>query len=227
MSGRRAILIADAIALAFALVWWGQDLVRAARAHHAPVSAMRSLPNVPFAIAALVVCILAAVAALWGLVRARDASFKGYRLLPIAAIVMLFADIFLVPTDRVPIASPEQLALSLQLFAQSAQQKIEGGRVPTSEALLSSLASALGSPPYLVDGVPATAYRVQLRRGCLGPLQEAPGAEVGTLLYCVAPDEKRAWVSAVALPAESEFGRPAVFSRAGVVQFVEIVPEEP
>ena len=224
MKNRRAILVADAITLLFALFWWGGDLVRVTRARHAPVSAMRELPNAPFAIAALAICGLAALVAIAGLARGRDAAFKGFRLLPIGAVVMLFADLFVVPTDRVPVPSAQQLSIAMQLFAHQASQRIDAGRVPTDEALLSSLASSLGTPPYLLRGRPAPGYRVQVRLGCSGPLHEAPGAEVGTLLYCVSPDEKKAWVSAVGLPAERDFGAPAVFSRAGVVQWVEVGP---
>lgn len=221
------IQIVDLAALGLALFWWGGDAVRAIRAQHAWVSALAQPPDLAFASVALLLVLGAAAWAAVGLAQRKGSDFKGYRALPICAVVLLFVDVLVLPSSALPIRSSDQLALSLQLFGELASEQMHDGRAPANPALLQVLAGKLGAPPYLVHGEPLHHFQIQLREGCDGPLKTAPGAEVGTLLYCLAKDGKTAWVSAVALPAEVQFGSPAVFTRDGVVQWVQISPRGP
>jgi hypothetical protein len=221
------ILLVDLGTLALALFWWGGDAIRAVRAQHAWVSALAQPPELGFAILSLVLVLAAAGWAAVGLVQRQGRDFKGYRALPICAVVLLFVDVLVLPSSALPLRSADQLALNLQLFGELASEQMHDGMAPSDPAVLQALASKLGPPPYLVHGEPLHHFQIQIREGCDGPLKSAPGVEVGTLLYCLAKDGKTAWVSAVALPAEVQFGDPAVFSREGVVQWVQISPRGP
>ena len=132
--------------------------------------------------------------------------------------------------NQVPLRSEDVASLSLGQFQQRAQTLVRGGKVPADPEVLRPVVEELGQPPYLVRGERARAFSLQVRQNCDGPVAEAPGMAVGTLLYCVAPGKERAWVSLVGLPAGVRFGLPAVYSTEGVpygVLVQEPGPPEP
>ncbi len=215
MNAVKPTLVANAVAFVL-LVWlYGGDLADYRRAKWATVSALTELPNAPLAIAAVVLALGAAGVAVYGLLRRRGPDFKGYRLLPIAAVAVLFVDLFVLAGERLPVGSAEQLAMALRVFERRASELATPEGVPDDARALGELVKELGRPPYLVRGERAQSYRLQLRTGCQGPVSEAPGAEVGTILYCVSADRRMAWVTAMGLPAEQTFGEPRVFSVGG------------
>jgi hypothetical protein len=163
--------------------------------------------------------------ALYGLLRRRGPEFRGYRLLPIVLVSALFLDLLFAESE-VPVSSAGSASFALQHFAKEAQALSRNGTLPTEPAQLQPLLEQLGAPPYLVRGQPAPAYGLQVRQRCDGPVTQAPGAQVGTLLYCVAPDARTAWVSLVGLPSEQRFGPPQVFSAAGRPRFVTLRADE-
>lgn len=210
-----------------ALGWlYGRDLADALRARSAEVSAFLEPPLVvwPAGVLAATVGVLGVV--LWGLVRGRGEDFKGYRLLPILLLCSLFVDLIRVENE-VPRRSEDLAALVLRYVEEKAEALSDGRTVPSDPAVLQSLLAELEPPPYLVRGQRAAAWSLQVRSGCEGPVREAPGLAVGTLIYCVAPDRKTAWVSLVALPAGERFGLPAVLSVDGQPHVAVVQPTPP
>ncbi|MHB8878219.1 MAG: hypothetical protein ACYC8T_31370 [Myxococcaceae bacterium] len=219
-------------ACSFGLLAWlyGGDVLDFFRAKGAQVSALSELPRLWFALVVLFAALAGAVAFGAGLWRRQGPAYRGYRLLPIVALIALFVDLFALSGSKVPIGSADHLSLSLQLFAQQAQALATTSAVPDDPAALSALLPSLGEPPFLVEGARQKAYSLQLRSGCQGPAKDAPGAQVGTFIYCVGPDRRTAWVTAVALAGEVRFGPPAIFTRGAQLQAVVITaaaPDEP
>ncbi|ATB27903.1 hypothetical protein [Melittangium boletus] len=213
-----------------ALLWlYGGDLWDGLRARSSEVSAFLAPPPVLWPAVVLGVLLVLVGVGLWGMATGRAEGFKGYRLLPILLVCALFFDLVLAE-GQVPLDSETVASLSLRQFQEKAQVLVRNGKVPTSPDVLRPVVEELGQPPYLVRGERARAWSLQVRRDCSGPVQEAPGMEVGTLLYCVASGGERAWVSLVGLPAGSRFGMPAVYATEGKpygVVIEEVPPEEP
>ncbi|WP_375767179.1 hypothetical protein NR798_36670 [Archangium gephyra] len=215
------------VACLFALVWlYGGDVLDAQRARTAEVSAFSALPSVvwPSLVLAATVGVLGVV--MWGLARGRGEDFKGYRLLPILLLCVLFADLMRAENE-VPVRSEDVAALVLSQFEQRAEALSDGRTVPVEPARLQSLLAELEPPPYLVRGQRAAAWSLQVRQPCEGPVREAPDLAVGTLIYCVAPDRQTAWVSLVALPEGERFGHPTVLSVDGEPYVAVVQPTPP
>lgn len=219
-------VVANVICLVVLLWLYGGDLLDGLRARSAEVSAFLELPQLAWPSVVLVATVGVLGVVLWGVGRERPEGFKGYRLLPILLVCALFVDLILLE-NQVPL-SPEDVALmSLDQFEQRAQTLAKGPSVPTDPALLRTVLEELGQPPYLVRGTRAPAWSLQVRENCDGPVREAPGLEVGTFIYCVAPDRKTAWVSLVGLPVGERFGRPAVVTEDGDTHVGIIQPALP
>ncbi|MFP2909196.1 hypothetical protein ACLESD_29980 [Pyxidicoccus sp. 3LFB2] len=219
-------LLGNLLSLA-AIVWiYGGDLADAVRARSAEVSAFAVLPSPVGPAVVLALALLATLVVIGGMSRGRAEGFKGYRLLPILLVGSLFADLILAES-RVPLSSLDIASMSLQTFHQQAQELASPQAVPDDPRVLQPLLEQLGRPPYLVRGEPVPAYTLQVRKDCEGPVREAPGVLPGTLLYCVAPERKGAWVTLVGLPAEQRFGVPAVVSAGGETRFLLVQPTPP
>lgn len=217
----------NAAALLLLLVLFGGDVVDALRARSAPVAALLLPPNLGFAIAALVVGFATAGVSAWGWWRGREDDFRGYRLLPIAVSVLVFLDLFVLNEDRPPYHSHEVVAAALSHLEQRAIYLGEAGRVVSSRAPLEPILAELGAPPYLHHGARIPAWTLVVRSGCTGPLLEADGLAAGTLVYCVAQDETRAWLTAVGLPWNERFGAPQVVTSPKGVLLGVVEPAPP
>jgi hypothetical protein len=222
----RKTLLANGLSL-IALGWiYGGDLVDALQARSAEVAAFTALPSVTRPALVLVLGAVATLVVAWGLLRRQQEGFKGYRLLPILVVGALFADLVFAES-RVPLDSTDVASMALQRFQQAAQPLTTREVVPADPRALQPLLAGLGAPPYLVRGEKLSAYSLQVRENCEGPVREAPaGTRPGTLFYCVAPERKGAWVTVVGLPAETRFGLPAVLSVGGEARFVLVRPQE-
>jgi hypothetical protein len=205
------------LAGAAVLAWlYGGDLIEYRRGLSAEVAAMVDLPNPYLASAACLAGAAALGVAAWGVFRAKPDGFRGYRLLPIAVVVVLFVDLFVLGASRGPsIPALDRFTAAMEHFAVDAQKKSRPGAVFADAAGLEASLAGLGPPPYLVRGARVPRYALALREGCQGPVTASSGEAVGTVFYCVSSAHDRAWVSAVALPAEQRFGAPAIFSLAG------------
>jgi len=221
MSRRFVTVFLPAGALLGVFGLWGVDLLTWWRARQAPVAAIPDPPNLVWSCAVLGLALLLLALCVLGWRRRRGPEYRAYRLPPILLVTALFAELFVFGADQLPISSGERLQAAIQLLAQAASKASKDGQVPRDPAVLQALAVPLGVPAYLAHGKPPGPFRVQVRQGCEGPVRDAPGSQLGTLLYCVGKDGKEAWVSAVALPAERTYGPPAVYSRGGVVQWAK------
>ena len=209
------------------LAWiYGGDLSDAVCARSAEVAALSALPSPVGPAVVLALAVLATLVVIGGMARGKAEGFKGYRLLPILLVGSLFVDLVLAES-RVPLASLDIASMSLQRFHEQAQALATGLAVPDDPRVLQPLLADLGRPPYLVRGAPVEAYTLQVRKDCEGPVREAPGVRPGTLLYCVAPERRGAWVTLVGLPAEQRFGVPAVLSARGETRFLLVRPTPP
>lgn len=191
------------------LVWlFGGDLLDGLRAKGAPAAALQQPPNVVFATAALLVGFATAGVTVWGARKGKDDTFRGYRLLPIATSVLVFVDLFVLADERPPFQSHEVTAAAMGHVEERASYLGETGRVPTTREQLEPILVELGQPPYLVFGKVLPAWTLEVRTGCEGPAEAVEGRPVGTIVYCVAGDASRAWITAVGLPWNRRFGDP-------------------
>jgi hypothetical protein len=218
--------LANAVCLLVLLWLYGGELYDALRARSAEVAAFLAPPPVSWPAVVLVVTVGVLGVVAWGVWRERPEGFKGYRLLPIVLVCSLFFDMVRLE-NQVPLRPEDVAAMSLSHFQQKAQELVRGNTVPTDPALLRPLLEEMGQPPYLVRGSRAPAWSLQVRQGCQGPVAEAPGLEVGTFIYCVAPERDTAWVTLVGLPVGERFGLPAVLSVEGEPHVAIVQPALP
>jgi hypothetical protein len=222
----RKTLLANAFSL-LALAWlYGGDLRDALRAREAEVAGYFQLPSVlmPSLVLALTAAVLAVVA--FGLVRRKGEDFKGYRLLPILLVGALLVDLVLSESSQY-LDSSELTVAAMQDFRELAQELATEQEVPADPAVLGPLVEKLGRAPYLVRGQHVGNYALQVRQGCQGPAQELSGARPGTLLYCVGPERREAWISAVGLPVGERFGGAAVLAVRGTPVSTQVLPQPP
>lgn len=216
-------LLANGLCLS-TLAWlYGGDLWDALRARTAEVSAFLAPPRLVWPALVLAATGVALGIVLWGLVRGRVEGFKGYRLLPILLVSALFFDLVLAEGD-VPLLPEDVASLVLDQFQEKAAALAQGKTVASDPAVLRPLLDELAPPPYLVRGERVPAWSLQVREQCQGPVLEAPGLAVGTVVYCVAPNGEKAWVTLVGLPAGERFGLPTVFSVAGQPRVAVVQP---
>jgi hypothetical protein len=203
--------------IAFALLAWlyGGDLSDWTRAQSAEVSAMSQLPSLPFASVLLALALVGGALTAMGVLQKRDGTWKGYRVMPIVAVVGLFVDLFVVSANKIQLSSAARAANTIQVFESRAAERSTPGGVASDGAELQQVLDALGEPPWLVKGQNVTKWNLELQGGCNGPRLERGAAGAGTLFYCVSADRKRAWITAVGLPREERFGAPAVVSAQG------------
>lgn len=222
----RKLLLANTGCLLLLAWLYGGDVRDALLARSAEVAAFTELPPLVRPAAVLVIGVFALGATVWGLLWRRGDDYKGYRLLPLVLLGALFVDLVFAER-RVPLGSLELASLSLQSFHSQAQQLATADAVPAEPAVLSPLMEKLGRPPYLVRGQPLSQYTLVVRQDCEGPARSAPGLQPGTLIYCVAPGRKGAWITLVGLPAERRFGMPDVVSVGGEPRFLLVEPVPP
>jgi hypothetical protein len=213
-------------AAATALLAWlySGDVYDGLRARTAEVSAFADVPNIGFAAAALVATLVGAGVTVAGALRKRDGSWKGYRVVPVLAVLILFVDLFVLSVEKVPMGAPDRVALAISALAQHATDGSSPEGVLASKEALEEFVKSLGPPPLLVRGAPRARWELSLRANCTGPAADLAGEAPGTLVYCVAADRQHAWVSAVAFPREQRFGPPGVFTVGGVPFSAEVLP---
>lgn len=227
MRPTNGVFLANGVAALLVLWLYGGDALDYRRALSSGVAAMTEPPNVRYALAALGALAVCLGVFGYGLARRRGNAFKGFRLLPIVAVLALFGDLFVVSADKIPIRSSDHLSVVMDHFGRAATALSSPTHVVTDERALRELLPKLGQPPYLVNGARPETYQLQVRQGCAEPVADAPGVAAITLIYCSTPDRKRAFVTAVALPAGQRFGDPQVFTDDGLVQWAAVHPSAP
>lgn len=225
MKPSRGLLVVTALCLVALLWFYGLSIWDFVRARTAEVSAMTELPRLWFDIPVVLLALAVAAVVAVGLLQKKDASWKGFRLMPILFVVVLFVDVFVLSGAKLPVSSADHSAIALHVLARELQGKSQQTGIPEDPNMVEAAVKEMGQPPFLVRGQRPERFSVQVRKNCQGPVLDAPGAAAGTFLYCAAPDRSVAWITLVGLPAEVRFGSPALFSRAGVVQVVTVEPQ--
>lgn len=205
------------------LLLFGGDLLDAFRAQRAEVAAMTAPPRGGFAAIALSLTLIAAGVSLYGIRKGRGADFRGHRLLPIVASVLLFIDL-LVLSDGMDFPSHELTAAALGHLEQRASNLSQIGAVVSAPEVLDPILVELGRPPYLVEGAPLTRWTLEIRFGCEGPVENPEGREAGTIFYCVSRDGGRAWLTAVGLEWAHRFGSPEIVTSPRGVLLGTVAP---
>ncbi len=212
----------------FALLAWlyGGDLYDVFRAKSAEVSAITTLPSVPFALALLGLALAAGAATVSGVARKLDATWKGYRVMPIVAVVGLFVDLLVIPRGH---ASSPLIVAAVEQFEAGAAALGTPAGVTVDRSALEALLPELGPPPFLEKGEAVKAWKLEMRSDCAGPRVEVKGAGAGTLFYCAAGDRSQAWITVVGLPLGQTFGSAQMVTAGGqpIVVMVQRPSAEP
>ncbi|MDP1827219.1 MAG: hypothetical protein Q8L48_28355 [Archangium sp.] len=217
-------VIARSVLLLFLGWLYGGDLIRWVQAQTAEVTAMSELPRLWLSLLGCAVTIGGVVVLV--MARKQPPSWRPVRLLTIAAMGLLFVDFVVLNSRRSPLSTDEQTLLAAQYIAESANHEAGSEAVPRDPALLHSFLQGLGTVPFFVKGERVPGWKLELRERCAGPAADPGEAEVGTVIYCVAADRKRAWVTLVGTPLGQVFGPRAIVStREGWVGDVHVAAE--
>ena len=220
----RATLIINAL-LVLLFVWlYGGELFDASHARVAEVSALSKPPNVWLAVIALLLAALAGGVTVLGVMRKKTNDWRGYRLLPIVAVVTLFVDLLVVSAGTVPLGAFERATLALQVVEQRLNQLASDTAVPTDPATLEPLLADFGGAPWLVKGAAVPKWSLLVRANCTDASTTSAGVAAGTFIYCYAPDRSQGWLTLVGLPREQRFGDPAIVSANGEPLIGHVVP---
>ncbi|MFT3838532.1 MAG: hypothetical protein QM723_16260 [Myxococcaceae bacterium] len=205
-------------AVSLLLLGWlyGGDVSDALAARNAEVAAFAEPPSLGFALLVLAATLAGAVATIYGAVKKKTGSWRGYRLMPIIVVLVLFVDLVFLSASRSPLGSADRSFSTLTLLTNQANLAATATRVPRGDEL-QPLMQPLDPPAYLVKGERPKSWRLVERQNCSGPADDAKGEPLGTVIYCTAADGKQAWFSLVALPVEVRFGSPKVMTRGGTV----------
>jgi hypothetical protein len=207
-------IVGHALFVAFLGWLYGGDLVRFVQAQRSPVSALPVVPSIGLALLGLVATIALAVTVVLSVVQQRPASWRGRRLALLGAATLVLVDLGLIASRRTPIAVEESLALAVQGFAEAASEASAPEVVARDPQLLEGLLTT--SPvPLFVGGERVPRWRLEVRERCAGPATEVGRATPGTLVYCVASDYRRAWVTLVATAGAQPFGEAAIVGADG------------
>lgn len=220
-------LVMHGLLLALLAFLYAGDLLRLWRATHAEVALLTELPSLPLSLVGVAVLLGGAGLLAFGLATGRDASWRGYRLGPVAGVALLFFDFAVLSSVRAPLTAEQRVLLALSSLAEGAAEHASHLAVPDEPRLLQSFVDEVGPAPLFRQGDRVEKWTVEVRRGCTGPLAQAPGVAAGTLVYCVAGDGRTAWITAVALPLGQVFGAPAVVSTADPWAQLVTVPPPP
>lgn len=215
------------VGLLLFLAWlYGGDVVRWGQAQTAEVTALAELPRLWLGLLGCAVAMGGAVVLV--MARMQAPAWQPVRALTIAALALLFLDFVVLNSRRSPLSSEEQTLLAVQSFAEQASRASAVEAVPRDPALLTSFLEGLGTVPFFVKGEQVSAWKLELRERCAGPAVEPGQAAVGTVVYCVASDRQRAWVTLVGTPLGRVFGtKGMVATRDGWVGEVHVARPEP
>ncbi len=210
----RGVLATSLVSL-LVLLWYGVRYLSLALEARGRTAALIALPPWWFYVLVLLATLVATAVAVAAKLRRLPADSRSYRLLPVAAVLVLAIQTFLVPPCQLPL--PVEDVLAVQLSTLDAEALTIDGRLPADPAKLDEMLDPEPyRPPFIgPDGNKLPKWRIIVRTGCTGPDLEVPaGVETGSLFYCLSADQKVAWVSVVGLGG-SLTGAPAIATAGG------------
>lgn len=190
--------------LVVAMLWlYAGDLVLFVQAQGAKVAAVSHVPSLVLSLVGLSIALGYAATLL--------PRFEGRsrRLALAIALGLLFVDLTFIASRRVAISPRVRFFEVIQGFAQEASRASAPEGVVRDPRVLRELLPR-GPIPMAIDGVPLKEWKLEVREGCSGPATDVRGATAGTVLYCVASNHQRAWVTLVATAEGQRFGDAAL-----------------
>jgi hypothetical protein len=214
------------------LAWlYGGDLLDAVRAQSNELGALAQLPSVPFAAIMLALALVGGALTVRGVLQRRGGDWRGYRVMPIVAVVGLFVDLFLISANKTPFSSAARAAAAVETFEQKANALATSSAVSSDSATLEKALEDLGDAPWLLNGRPLGRWTLKVVGDCAGPKLDRGDAAPGTMVYCVSVDRTQAWITAVGLPAGERFGSAQMVTSGGqpLVGLVQLrtLPQSP
>lgn len=194
----KSVLAANAVSLAV-LLWFSLRHLAAASEARGRVAGLEALPPLWFYGPELALAIVAAALVLGAWLRKRPPEHKLFRVTPVAAVVALALQAFVMPSYFLPFPA-DALALTQLADAEPSPYLEDDGLFTVDPARVAAAFGEVDTPFLDRDGKKQGRWRAIVQKGCAGAVTELPsGVEAGTVLYCVSADRTRAWLSAVVL----------------------------
>lgn len=217
---RRVLIIGNALAIA-AILW---DLLdRLTDGLHQNDSAFRGFDGqipTPFYAVCLGLAGLLGLFVLYRLIRfGLNREDKTFRLLPIAAVLILSADWFFIRAFEQPGMPADAVAKITLRFLEARPLVSEDGLFPKEPKFYAD-ATAQFPPPYWKNGEKLTRWNIRILEDCTTSVTQISMDEPGTLIVCLSSDRTKAWISAVTLDRGS-VGAPALAQDNGTVLAAE------
>ena len=139
----------------------------------------------------------------------------------------MFIDFSILSSRLSPLLPEVRVAAVIQGLADAANNAATTDQIPTDRRAFEEWARENGGlSPLFKEGVAVGTWHVEVRENCVGPAETAGASPVGTLIYCVAPNRRLAWITAVAVPLGKRFGTAEIISTRGAfVGEVTVTPE--
>ncbi len=225
---RPGAIVVQALFAAFLLWLYVGDLIRFFRAQAAPVTMLNELPSLGLSLVGTVVALAFTGTLVLVAARRQPRAWRPRDFSIAAALFLVFIDFVILSAKRSPISAESRLLMAIQSVADDATRAAAIESVPRDPNLLRSFLEGVGAVPLFVEGERVPEWKLELRERCTGPALEPGSATPGTLIYCVAGDRKRAWVTLVGTTLGQSFGAPAIVSTEGdwVGEVVAAAPPE-
>ncbi|MFT3706220.1 MAG: hypothetical protein QM817_01010 [Archangium sp.] len=204
------------------------DLSRFVQVKFAPLAMLNTLPSLPLTLVGCVAALAVTATLVLDFGQRLPVDWRPRGLIHFLALTVLFVD-FTILSARLSSEFPEaRIAGVIQALADTANNATTQQQVPTDRRGFEEwVRDNAGPVPLFKDGVPLGQWHVELREDCNGPAATAGLSPPGTLVYCVAPDRRHAWITAVAMPLGQRFGKPEIISIEGAFVGDVAVPVEP
>lgn len=201
--------------------------MRFIKVQSAPVALLNALPSLPLTLVGTAVAFAFIALFLLDLGGRLPRDWRPRSLIHFAAAAVVFVDFTILSSRMSPLPPEMRVAGVIQALADAASNAATPDQVPTERRAFEEWAREnAGAAPLFKDGTRVEQWHVEVREGCGGPAESAGGAPAGTLVYCVAPNRRRAWITAVAVPLGKRFGAPEIISVEGAfVGDVRAAPE--
>ena len=173
------------------------------------VSALLSVPPGPFWLVAAALGAPLFLLAVFG--AALQLRAWTVRLFYVFGALLLSVQVFVLPPVYLPPPVTADLTVMsvLEVVATRIHARADPGGLPDRPEALDGVLEGLPPPPYRVAGQPVGRWRLELRRDCEGPVEEAGEAPVATIFYCVSADRQEAFLTFVGTGGEV-VGAPAI-----------------
>lgn len=208
---RKLLLGARLLLMAFMSWLYGGDLLRWWRAQSSEVAALGELPSLWLSLLGTVLALCGWMLLIASVFLEKASPRRPLRGVTLGAVGLLLFDFLVLASPGAP-TTEDRLLQALQSFALSAGQQASTRGVPRETTLLKSFLQELGPVPLFVRGQRVEGWEVEVREGCTGPAIDPAQSRAGTLLYCVAGDGQRAWITLVGTSLTPGFGPRGIVS---------------